>query len=225
MARILIVEDDQDMVDLICHVLQSDGHECRYELTGEKVDQVVARDRPDLVILDVNLPGVGGPEVCRRIRQFSQVPVLFLTLHAEVADQVVGFSAGADDYVTKPFAPTVLAMRVNAILRRTTSQPAVQRRVEFRNLEIDLEAQIVTVDGSPVDLSRIEYNLLAALAENRGIIVGKARLLELVWSDWYGSDHVVDVNVSRLRQKLSAAGAPREAISTHRGRGYRFGER
>lgn len=225
-APILVVDDDPAICDTVEDALHLAGHATLRASNGDAALEIIRHQRVSLVVLDVNMPKVSGFDVLRKLRALKDAtPVILLTARDDRNDVIEGFRVGADDYVTKPFAPTVLAMRVNAILRRSTSQPVVQRRVEFRNLQVDLDAQIVTVDGSPVELSRIEYNLLAALAENKGIIVGKSKLLEMVWSDWYGSDHVVDVNVSRLRQKLSAAGAPREAISTHRGRGYRFGER
>lgn len=224
-SKILVVDDDQDMVDLIVHVLESDGHECSYQLTGEGVDELVARESPDLVILDVVLPGLGGHEICRRIRRFSEVPIIFLTVRAEVADEVVGLTSGADDYVVKPFAASVLATRVRTLLRRTQPGRFDRRHHRVGELAVDPQSEAVAVNGRTVDLSRTEFRLLASLIDRAGSIVSKDELLSTGWGDRAGGDHVVEVSMSRLRDKLVRAGVSRSLISTHRGRGYRLNDR
>lgn len=224
MARILIVDDDQDMVDLIGHVLAADGHECSFQLAGDGVDELVARESPDLVILDVVLPGLGGHEICRRIRKFSDVPIIFLTVRSEVADEVVGLTSGADDYVVKPFAASVLATRVRTLLRRVQPVRADREYVRIGELSVDRRSEAVAVGGRPVDLSRTEFRLLTSLLDNKGMILSKDQLLSTAWNDQFGGNHVVEVSMSRLRNKLVRAGVSRGLISTHRGRGYRLND-
>lgn len=224
-SRVLVVDDDQDMVDLLVHVLEADGHECSYQLSGEGVDEVVARESPDLVILDVVLPGLGGHEICRRIRRFSEVPIIFLTVRAEIADEVVGLTSGADDYMVKPFAASVLTTRVRTLLRRTQPDRFDRRHIRFGELAVDPRSEAVVVSGRPVDLSRTEFRLLASLIDHKGSIVSKDELLSTGWGDRAGGDHVVEVSMSRLRDKLVRAGVSRNLISTHRGRGYRLNDR
>lgn len=218
---ILVVEDDADLRTALDVLLSSHGFSVTATDTGEAALAAAQQRPPDVVILDVNLPGINGPEVCRRLRLFSSAPVLFLTGAIDVADELVGFSAGADDYIRKPFTPQLLVARVQAHLRRsdTASTDAV---VHAANVQIDRGGRTVTVDGAEVDLTRIEYQILALLAENVRRIISRDQLIEGVWGSWFTDDHIIDVNLSRLRQKLARAGAPAKLISTHRGLGYRL---
>ena len=218
--HILVVDDDPDLTDLVRELLRGEGHSISVAPSGERAEQIARARTPDLIILDVDLPGMKGPEVCRRLREFSTAPILFLTAASSEADQIVGFTAGADDYVTKPFGPHVLLARVRTLLARgtrTTSGPKV-----IANVQIDATAQVVTVDGKLIELSKTEYEVLTTLAHREGHIISKVELLREVWGEWFGDDHVIEVTISRLRTKLVHAGAPERLITTHRGLGYRI---
>lgn len=218
--HILVVDDDPDLIDLVRELLHGEGHSISVALTGERAEQMARARPPDLIILDVDLPGMKGPEVCRRLREFSTAPILFLTAASSDADQIIGFTAGADDYVTKPFGPHVLIARVRTLLTRgvrTTSGPKL-----IANVEINASAQVVTVGGQQIELTKTEYDVLTTLAAREGHIISKVELLREVWGEWYGDDHVIEVTISRLRTKLVRAGAPDRLITTHRGLGYQI---
>jgi len=218
--HILIVDDDPDLIDLVRELLHGEGHSISVASTGERAEQMARARPPDLIILDVDLPGMKGPEVCRRLRVFSTAPILFLTAASSDADQIIGFTAGADDYVTKPFGPHVLIARVRTLLTRgarTTSGPKL-----IANVEINASAQVVTVGGQQIELTKTEYDVLTTLAAREGHIISKVELLREVWGEWYGDDHVIEVTISRLRTKLVRAGAPARLITTHRGLGYQI---
>lgn len=218
--HILVVDDDPDLTDLVRELLRGEGHSISAAPTGEQAEQMARARPPDLIVLDVDLPGMKGPEVCRRLREFSTAPILFLTAASSDADQIVGFTAGADDYVTKPFGPQVLLARVRTLLARgsrTTSGPKL-----IANVEIDTNAQVVMVEGQLIELTKTEYDMLTTLAAREGRIVSKVELMREVWGEWFGDDHVIEVTISRLRTKLARAGAPERLITTHRGLGYRL---
>lgn len=218
--HILVVDDDPDLTDLVRELLRGEGHSISVAPSGERAEQIARARTPDLIILDVDLPGMKGPEVCRRLREFSTAPILFLTAASSEADQIVGFTAGADDYVTKPFGPHVLLARVRTLLARGTRGTSGPKLIA--NVEIDANAQVVMVDGQLIDLSKTEYNVLTTLAGREGHIISKVELLREVWGEWFGDDHVIEVTISRLRTKLIRAGAPERLITTHRGLGYRI---
>ena len=186
------------------------------------VDLTRERD-PDLVVLDVGLPSQSGVEACRRIRDFSDAYVILLTGKGTEADKLTGFSAGCDDYATKPFSAPELIARVRAIQRRLRTNGGVAARNEVRSfgaLSIDPLAREVVVDGRAVELTRIEFELLAALSGSPRLAFSRANLIEAVWgADWFGNDHLVDVHISNLRRKLGDPGY----ITTVRGVGYRMG--
>ncbi len=218
--HILVVDDDPDLTDLVRELLHGEGHSISVAPNGERAEQIARARPPDLIILDVDLPGMKGPEVCRRLREFSTAPILFLTAASSEADQIVGFTAGADDYVTKPFGPHVLLARVRTLLARgtrTTSGPKL-----IGNVQIDANAQVVTVDGILIDLTKTEYDVLTTLSAREGHIISKSDLVHEVWGEWFGDSHVIEVTISRLRAKLVRAGAPDRLITTHRGIGYRI---
>lgn len=218
--HILVVDDDPDLTDLVRVLLKGEGHTISVASTGEQAEQIARARIPDLVILDVDLPGMKGPEVCRRLREFSTAPILFLTAASSDADQIVGFTAGADDYVIKPFGPHVLLARVRTLLGRGTRATSGPKLID--NVEIDANAQVVTVAGQRIELTKTEYDVLTTLAHREGHIISKVELLREVWGEWYGDDHVLEVTISRLRTKLVRAGAPSGLITTHRGLGYRI---
>jgi DNA-binding response OmpR family regulator len=163
-----------------------------------------------------------GLEVCRALRSHGSTPIVFLTARADELDELVGFAVGADDYVTKPFAPRLLLARVSSVLRRARSEPEDRTVFETGPLRVDLEARTATVDGTTLQLTRTEFDLLAALIENPKRVVPRETLLERVWGDWYGGDHVVEVHLSRLRSKVRKAAGVTVGVAV-RGVGYRLG--
>ena len=220
LSTVLIVDDEPGIVELARLYLEQDGFRVETAASGPEGLTRVADLRPDLVILDVMLPGLDGFGVCREIRRQSSTPILMLTARAEDADKIVGLELGADDYLTKPFNPRELAARVKAILRRTQAGQRPTRVLELAELRLDLERREVTVAGRQVALRTKEFGLLAALLENRGIVLERDRLLELVWGyDYFGETRTVDVHVMHLRDKLEGSGV---RIETVRGLGYKL---
>lgn len=226
MSTILVVDDEPNLIELVRGYLEREGFAVLTAADGPAAVEVVRSHRPDLIILDVMLPGFDGVEACRRIRQLSDAYVLMLTARAEEIDKIVGLSVGADDYLTKPFSPRELVARVKAILRRPRTlgehvedSPPVQR---FGDLVIDEGRHQVTVRGNAVLLTAREFSLLTVLAAHPGRVFTRAQLLERVWGDEYYDDHVVDVHVANLRKKLEDDPADPCYVETVRGVGYRF---
>jgi two-component system, OmpR family, alkaline phosphatase synthesis response regulator PhoP len=228
MTRILIVDDEPNLVDLLRDYLSREGYTVATAADGP-TGLALARDlAPDLIVLDVMLPGMDGVEVCRQIRRFSDVYILMLTARTEEIDKIIGLSVGADDYVTKPFSPREVVARVKALLRRprthgTDAQPANTAAPPLRigSLVIDEDAHTVTRNGIPVELTAREFALFATLARHPGRVFTRAQLLEQVWGDEYYDDHIVDVHIANLRKKLEADAAHPRYIATVRGVGYR----
>ncbi|HEX7088873.1 MAG TPA: response regulator transcription factor [Longimicrobiales bacterium] len=224
-ARILVVEDERDIAALVAYHLTREGYRVRTADDGAEAIEEVSRERPDLVILDLMLPGFSGYDVLAELRRHTataDVPVVVLTARRDEADRVRGLELGADDYVTKPFSPRELVLRVGAVLRRVRS-PAVAaggRMLTGGPIAVDLDALEVTVDGRPVELTPTEYRLLVALMERRGRVQSRQQLLENAWDIHVRIEtRTVDMHVQRLRTKLGAAG---KWIETVRGFGYRF---
>ncbi len=218
-TQLLLVEDDPSIGALVTAYLEQTGYRVAWARSGEEALSSFERVRPRLVILDIGLPGQDGFDVCRELRARSPVPVLMLTARDEEVDRVAGLEVGADDYVTKPFSPRELAARVKAVLRRTEpASPQRAVRLELGDVVLDPDAREVTVAGAPVELTGKEFDLLAYLLENAGIVVSRDQLLDRVWGMSYaGGTRTVDVHVAQLRRKL---GRP-EAIRTFRGSGYK----
>jgi two-component system alkaline phosphatase synthesis response regulator PhoP len=221
-ARILVVDDEPTILHLVESYLKAESYEVYAAVDGPGALKAAHAYRPDLIVLDVMLPGMDGLEVLTRLRRESDAYVILLTARTEETDKIVGLSVGADDYVTKPFSPRELVARVKAALRRRQavagpgSGPAV---LEFSKMRIDIAGRRVTVGGAPVDLTAIEFDLLKALAENRGRVLTREQLLEKVWGyDYFGDTRVVDVHLGHVRQKLG----DESLIATVRGVGYRF---
>jgi DNA-binding response OmpR family regulator len=228
-TRVLVVEDEEDLATVVASYLQRDGHDVAYVLDGPAAIQSARRQPPDVVVLDLGLPGFDGVEVCRQLRTFSDCYVIMVTARADEIDKLIGLSVGADDYLTKPFSPRELVARVRTMLRRPRSQAGMASAPEppraFGRLLVDVVAREVRVDGSGVELTRTEFDLLAALAAQPRMAFTRRQLVNAVWgNDWVGDEHLVDVHVGHLRRKLGDdASAPR-FIRTVRGIGYRMGE-
>jgi DNA-binding response OmpR family regulator len=224
-VRALVVEDEAPLADLIRGYLVREGFVVDVAGDGETAVTLAHERRPDIVLLDLMLPGIDGLEVCRRIRRFSDAYVIMLTAKAEEVDTVVGLSLGADDYVTKPFSPRELVARVRAVLRRprvTGEEGGSLRRIG--DLVVDATGHEVRQRGRLVDLTRTEFDLLDALSAHPQMAFSRRQLLERVWgTDWYGDDHVVDVHIANLRRKLGDDASSPRYIRTVRGVGYRMG--
>ncbi len=219
-ATVVVVEDDQNIADLVEMYLRQEGFRVVQAGTGERAIQAVRDNRPRMVILDVGLPGgMDGLEVCRRLRAGGDVPILMLTARDGEIDRVLGLELGADDYLTKPFAPRELVARVKAILRRTDG-PRNADVLLAGDIEVDVKRREARRNGEVVPLAAREFDLLRYLAENAGHALTRQQLLDGVWGHgWFGDERTVDVHVGQLRKKLGA-GLP---LATVWGVGYRLG--
>lgn len=220
--RILVVDDEQPIRDLVGRYLAREGHDVLEAADGPSAIAAFSVALPDLIVLDVMLPGLDGLEVCRRVRARSDAYVLMLTARGEEIDRIVGLEVGADDYLVKPFSPRELVARVKALLRR----PRSSRHADLPlGLNIDLGRRRVAVDGREVALTYLEFELLAALAREPGMVVPRQQLLERIWgAEFAGDDHLLDVHLANLRRKLvDDATAPR-FVETVRGAGLRLRE-
>jgi two-component system alkaline phosphatase synthesis response regulator PhoP len=220
MKTILIVDDTPKIVELLRLYLEGAGFATITATDGPMAVELHATELPDLVILDLMLPGMDGFEVCRAIRRVSDTPVLMLTARTDDVDAIVGLELGADDYVTKPFNPRALVARVKAILRRTDGTVRLGRPIEVGSLRIEPRKRTVQLGDQPVELRAREFDLLAALARDPGVVLTRETLLEDVWgTDFPGETRTVDVHVSELRKKLGPDGPTIESV---RGVGYRL---
>jgi DNA-binding response OmpR family regulator len=221
-ARVLLVEDDESVRRSTGLLLERAGLEVDGVASGEDALVDIARQRYDLVLLDVMLSGIGGFEVCRRVRALSQVPIVFLTARADVTDVVAGLELGADDYVVKPFEGAELIARVRAVLRRNEKEPAAPT-IEVGGIVVDRAGFSVTKRGKPLDLSATEFRLLVELTNHAGQVQTREMLLERVWGyDYLGDSRLVDMAVKRLRDKIEDDTRNPSYITTVRGVGYRF---
>ena len=224
MTKILVVDDEPSIINLVTAYLKPEGYEVYTASDGNAGLKAARTFKPDLIILDLMLPGIDGIEVLTRLRRESDVYVIMLTAKTEETDKVIGLSVGADDYVTKPFSPRELVARVKAALRRIKTGAGTGSRearsvLSFKHVLIDVSAHTVSVDDIPVELTSIEFELLRALAENRGRVLSREQLLEKIWgAENFGELRVVDVHVGHVRQKL----VNESLIATVRGVGYRF---
>ena len=223
---ILIVEDEQAIADSIAYALRTDGFAPQHVTLGGLALAAMRQGSagalsplPSLIVLDVGLPDMNGFEVCRQLRQFSDVPVIFLTARSDEIDRIVGLEIGADDYVTKPFSPRELVARIRVVLRRLA--PAVAPAMAAQRFEVrDAEARIAYL-GKVLDLTRYEYLLLKALAEHPGHVLSRAQLMDRVWADAPDTlDRTVDAHIKSLRAKLRCIDPDADPIQTHRGMGY-----
>ena len=221
--RALVVDDEAGIRRVLRAYLEADGFTVVEAATGGEALTAIARERPDVVLLDVMLPDIDGFEVLRRIRIASDVAVVLLTARGEEADTLVGLAVGADDYVKKPFSPREVVARVRTVLRRARDGEADPEKLAFDGLDVDLAAREVHTDGRAVATSALEFDLLGALAGSPGRVFSRRQLLERVWGDdFYGDERVVDVHIRSLRRLLSDDVAASRLIATVRGVGYKF---
>ncbi|MBW8766631.1 MAG: response regulator transcription factor [Geodermatophilales bacterium] len=227
---VLVVEDTEEIRELVITVLRKAGLDVRAVDSGAACMEEVRRNPPDLIVLDLGLPDADGTEICRQIRAETQCYVLMLTARAEEVDLLIGLAVGADGYMAKPFSPRELVARVQAMLRFPRAAPVPEPRAaaedsvrRLNELEVDEESREVRVDGAVVDLTRTEFDLLAALASRPGRVLQRETLLREVWqTDWEGNLRLVEAHMSNLRRKLVAAGLHSPEIRTVRGVGYRL---
>lgn len=234
--KVLIVDDDEDIIELEKLYFEKEGYEVATCMQGDKAVATFNVTKPDIIILDLMLPGMDGNDICREIRRVSDVPIIMLTARTDTLDRVVGLELGADDYVPKPFEPKELLARVKAVLRRTekaassTSEAAEEETagntdvVTFPGLTVDKVKYVVTADGKEVYMPPKELELLFFLASNPNRVYSREQLLENVWGyDFFGESRTVDVHIKRIREKIEVPGVERDwCIRTVWSRGYKF---
>jgi len=223
-VKVLLVDDEQSIVDLVTAYLRQEGYQVVTAMDGPAGLKAARTFKPDLIVLDIMLPGMDGIELLTRLRRESDVYVIMLSAKSEELDKIVGLSVGADDYMTKPFSPRELVARIKAALRRLQSGAAqggaaAAAVVASRRVRVDSGRRRVWMDDQPVELTAIEFDLLKTLVEHRGMVLSREQLLERVWGyDFYGETRVIDVHIGHIRQKLGDG----RLIATVRGMGYRF---
>ncbi len=223
-THILTVEDDERIRQAVKLALEEEGWDVTEAATGESAMECFTLDPPDVVLIDINLPGIDGFDVCRQLRRQSDVPIIMVTARADTHDVVAGLEAGADDYVTKPFAPKELSARIRAMLRRSrNTEHGNMPRVKVGDLEISPEEGVVTQDDADVHLTKTEFKLLCELASQPGKVFSREVLLERVWGyDYFGDGRLVDVHIRRLRTKVEPDPASPRYVVTSRGLGYKL---
>ena len=224
MSRILIVEDEESFSDPLSYLLTKEGFEVAVAADGNEGLEEFDRGGADLILLDLMLPGISGTEVCRQVRQRSNVPIIMLTAKDSEIDKVVGLELGADDYVTKPYSSRELVARVRAVLRRRGEpEELIASTVAAGPVRMDVERHVVAVGGEQVNLPLKEFELLEMLLRNAGRVLTRGQLIDRVWgSDYVGDTKTLDVHVKRLRSKVEADPANPEHLITVRGLGYKF---
>ncbi len=225
--RILVVDDEQSVTDLLAYNLRKAHYEVLVAADGNEALHLAHESAPDLILLDLMLPGVDGLEVCRRLRQTSPVPIIMITARGEEIDRVLGLELGADDYVCKPFSVRELLARVKAVLRRPQLKSEETPPETILNgpggMQLDVDCHRLTIHGNPVELTKLEFDLLQLLLVNAGRVLTRERLLEQAWGyDFAGEARAVDSAVKRLRAKLRSASPEADAIQAVRGLGYRL---
>ncbi|MCC9184734.1 response regulator transcription factor [Mycolicibacterium mageritense] len=222
--RALVVDDEEALAGVIASYLTREQFDVTVAHDGHDGVRLARDIDPDVVVLDLGLPGIDGVEVCRQLRTFSDAYVVILTARDTEVDTIVGLSVGADDYMTKPFSPRELVARVRAMLRRPrNAAPAADER-RFGALRIDVDGRQVFIDDEPILLTRTEFDVLAALSARPGVVLSRRQLLETVWEPTYvGNEHLVDVHIGHLRRKLGDDPADPQYVITVRGVGYRMG--
>jgi DNA-binding response OmpR family regulator len=223
----LVVDDEPSLVRVVAGYLEHDGFVVTTAPDGEQALTAARRDRPDVVVLDLMLPGIDGIEVCRRLRTFTDAYVIMLTARSEEVDTLIGLSVGADDYMTKPFSPRELTARIRGLLRRPRRSAHSEGDPRLRavgDLVLDPQSRQLTVGQSPVELTRTEFDLMDALTDRPKLAYTRRQLIERVWGpDWVGDEHLVDIHIAHIRRKLADDPATPRYILTVRGVGYRMG--
>jgi DNA-binding response OmpR family regulator len=221
----LVIDDSPEIVAMLVPLLQREGFVVEVATDGERAVELARAMEPDLIILDLALPKLDGTEVCRRIRSFTDAYLIMLTARADEVDMLVGLAVGADDYLKKPFSPRELTARIRTLLRRPRQSPGAANERLFGNLSLDVGAREVRVDGSVVELTKTEFDLLAALSSQPRVSFTRPMLIERVWgANWYGDAHLVDVHIANLRRKLGDDPRTPSYVRTVRGVGYRMGD-
>jgi two-component system response regulator RegX3 len=228
-GRVTVIEDEASISDPLRSALEREGYAVSVEATGNGGLESVRASEPDIVLLDLNLPDLDGRDVCRAIRQTSEVPIIMLTARGLETDRVVGLELGADDYLVKPFSMAELLARIRAVLRRTgpraapAGAPAPSTAIHIGDLAIDSATRIATLAGEPLDLPRREFDLLHTLMAHAGNVLARNKLMDEVWgADWFGSSKTLDVHVAGLRRRLGDDAHEPRYIHTVRGVGFRF---
>lgn len=222
-TRILAVEDDERIRSAVKLALEDEGWTVDEAESGEEAIEIFQRSNPNVVLIDIMLPGIDGFELCRSLRRTSDVPIVMVTARNDTHDVVAGLEAGADDYLTKPFAPKELSARIRALLRRARPSAHGHARLSFGDLELIPDEGKVLRDGEEVHLTKTEFRLLCELAESPGKVLSREALLDKVWGyDYFGDGRLVDVHVRRLRTKVEADPANPRHVVTVRGLGYRL---
>jgi two-component system alkaline phosphatase synthesis response regulator PhoP len=224
-TKILVVDDEQPIVNTVRAYFEREGFAVRTALDGPTALEIARTFQPDLIVLDIMLPGMDGLELLSTLRRESDTYVLLLTAKTEETDKIVGLTMGADDYMTKPFSLRELMARVKAVLRRERSvhAPRHESSLDFARLRIDVDGRRVWKDGQEIEFTPIEFDLLHALARHPGLVLSREQLIEQVWNyDYYGDERVVDAHIGRLRKKIEDDPAYPTLIVTVRGAGYRF---
>lgn len=222
-ATILVIDDEPNIIQIVSAYFQAEGYTVHSATDGPSGLKAARVFKPDIVVLDIMLPGMDGLELLQQLRRESNVYVIMLTAKSEETDKIVGLLLGADDYLTKPFSARELVARVKAVLRRYGGMDTKSQLLTFQDLRIDIGARLVWKDGQSIDLTPIEFELLQALAEHQGRVLSREQLLTQVWGhDFYGEKRVVDVHIGHIRKKIESDPTDPQFIVTVRGVGYRF---
>ncbi len=223
-SRVLLVEDEPDIADPLAYLLRREGFDVEIAADGSAALDAFRREQPDIVLLDLMLPGVSGTEVCRRIRAVSSVPIVMLTAKDSEVDIIVGLELGADDYVTKPYSSRELLARMRAVLRRTVAEPENDDHVlRGGRVVLDTEAHTLTVGGEAISIPLREFEVLELLMRNSGRVLTRGQLFDRVWgSDYFGDSKTLDVHIKRIRSRIERDPKNPEMLVTVRGLGYRF---
>ncbi len=225
-GRVLVVDDEVALAEIIASYFKRDGFDTQTSHDGLEAVEIARKMRPDLIVLDLMLPGMDGVEVCKEIRKFSDAYIIMLTARDEEIDKVVGLAVGADDYMVKPFSTKELIARARAMLRRPRTDTAEikSESIMIGELFIDLDTRVVRLGDQPIDLTRTEFDILAAMARRPRVAFSRRQIIDSVWGEgWYGDEHVVDVHVGHLRKKLSVGSTDSLYVRTVRGVGYAVG--
>ena len=224
--QVLVVDDEQDLARLVADYLTRDGFAVALAFDGPSAVQAARDEPPDVVVLDLGLPGLDGVEVCRQLRTFTDCYVIMLTARTDEVDKLIGLAVGADDYMTKPFSPRELLARVHVLQRRARMRPTEEEtgRLQFGPLAVDVAAREAHLGGRPVELTRTEFDVLVALATRPKVVFTRRQLIDTVWGEgWVGDEHLVDVHIAHLRRKLDDDPNEGRFVRTVRGVGYRMG--